>query len=152
MTEKLKRKNDEPIPRRYWWIFGILAILLLIGLRFPIRLRVSYELNSIFYILIGISCLLAMVRFIRRFHWRQGVVILMLCCIVLTGLNIKAMGGVYLPLFETPCRAKSIGIFTNYDCKTQMGCYVGWAEYVGVRGMPIVVRTSEYWNGYCILF
>lgn len=152
MTDIPKRKNDEPIPHRYWWIFGTLAIVLLIGLRFPIRLRISHEWNLVFYFLIGVSCSLATVSFIKRFRWRHKVVIVMLTCIVLTGLNIKNMNGIYIPSFEASCTQEHSGIIAIYRCSFQHSCYAATADYVSLPILPIGIRISEYWSGLCILF
>jgi hypothetical protein len=152
MTDKPKRKNDQPIPRCYWWIFGILAIVLLIGLRFPVRLWASYEVNFLLYVLIAVACSLATIQFIKRFRWRHKIVIVLLTCFVLTGLNIRNMYDVYIPIYEPTCTIENFGMMSVHDCIQQAGCFVSTAQYVGVRGMPIVVRTSEYWNGYCMLF
>jgi hypothetical protein len=141
LMANMKRKNDEPIPRRYWWIFGTLAILLLIGLRYPIRLWTWYELNFLFYLLIGVAFSIALVRFIRRFHWRHGVAILILTCVVLTGLSIKNMGGVYTPVYEPSCTTEDNGIFIVHTCDS---CpYMMAAKYVGLRGLPVVVQIDS---------
>ena len=152
MTDKPKRKNDQPIPRRYWWIFGTLALVLLIGLRFPVRVWASYEVNSLLYVLIFVSCILGTIHFIQRFRWRHKIVIVMLTCIVLTGLNIRNMGYMPLPVYEPTCTTENLGILSSYDCTQQAGCFISNAQYVGVQGIPIVLITSVYWNGLCSLF
>jgi hypothetical protein len=151
MTEKPKRKNDEPIPRRYWWIFGILTLVMLIGLRFPVRITASFTLNLLLYVLIVLACFLAMIRFIQRFRWKHAVVFLMLICIVLTGLNIRFTFLIsdFPPLFEASCTTEHFGIFSTYHCYAEPWCYK-WADYIGLRGIPIVVQTNTVIS--CVLF
>jgi hypothetical protein len=155
MSEKPKRKNDQPIPRRYWWFFGVLATLLLVGLWFPIRLLTWYELNFILYVLIGVACFLMLIHFIRRFHWRRGVTILILLCILLTGLNIVEMVNNSYTAMVVPqsCSSEDFGILSFADCITQgTGCFVVAVSYVGIRGIPIVIQTHIYMDGTCSLF
>lgn len=150
MTDKPKRKNDDPIPRRYWWIFGTLALVLLIGLRFPVRLKASYDFNVMFYSLIGLGCILTTTHFVRRYHWQRNIVIVMLGCVILIGFNTKDMADNYAPLFDVPCTTNYVGIFTTHLCTTFWVC--DGAEYIGLRNIPIVIRTYAVSNHPCVAF
>jgi hypothetical protein len=140
MTDKPKRKNDQPIPRRYWWIFGTLAILLLINLRFPVKIIVSNHLNTLPYLIVMLVCIVVLIDFIRRFHWKQAVTIVIALCILLGGFNIF-FG--FQPMSDT-CTTQHSRILTTYTCLT-LTWYMAWidADYVGLRGIPIVVMVAK---------
>jgi len=69
--------------RYYWIIFGVL----LISFAFPVRILSNWWINPILYGLLTLACFLTMSRFIRRYYWKQMIVVVMLACTVLSGLH-----------------------------------------------------------------
>jgi hypothetical protein len=149
MSEKPKRKNDEPIPRRYWWIFGILAILLLITLPFPIRILYWWELNSILYGLIALACLLATVRFIQRFHWKRRIVIMMLICNLLVGFQTYASTRI-THFDNNQCESVDDRLITWTYC--EIPCLASVAGYVSIGDLPIAIEMYIGHGWFCSLF
>jgi hypothetical protein len=145
MTEKTKRKNAPPTPKAYWWIFGTLALVLLIGLWYPIHLTASYDVNAVLYALIGLACLLTLIRFVRLYRWKRPIVIVIVLCVLFAVLVP------YVSVIETNeyCRVHSDGIFTVYDCSPG-----GWmmSKHIGLANFPIVIRTGYWCCCWCPIF
>ena len=152
MTDKPKRKNDQPIPRRYWWIFGILAIVLLIGLRFPVRILYWWALNPIGYALLTMACFIAMIRFVQNFHSKRILVLLIVGCFLLSSLHcIGSMWFYQLITHEhetwvrdrgSQCVSKHSELFTTTEC----GNWFYSVDFVSLRYIPIAVETYGYWS------
>ncbi|GAB5493877.1 MAG: hypothetical protein Phog2KO_40920 [Phototrophicaceae bacterium] len=62
---KQKRKEQPYNARRYWIIFSVLTVLLLI----PFRIVGYWGLTYSIYAVISVVMLGALVRFIRRYSW-----------------------------------------------------------------------------------
>lgn len=67
-TEKAKRKGSPPNLRRYWRIFGLIAILLII----PFRVVPYWTAMAYTYIAISILIGLSILRFIWCYGLKRG--------------------------------------------------------------------------------
>jgi hypothetical protein len=153
MNEKPKRKNDEPIPRRYWWIFGILAILLLGTLPFPIRILYWWVLNPLLYWLITLACLWAVVRFIRRYSWKRRIVPVMLVTLLLAWWHFIPLSFVEfmeMNYSDRTCSVEYSGIMTTHHCARVFcrGAFFAPTtvisfDYVTLGHLPIAFQTTE---------
>ena len=149
MTEKPKRKNAPPTPKAYWWIFGTLALILLIGLRYPIVFTTSEAINGLMYFLIAVTCGLTLVHFVRRYHWKRIIVIVMVLSILLTGINFMNLP-INLPLAFSLCESNHYdSVFVSLRCSDLELHY----DFAGIRGIPIfvIIETSS-WCCCCGLF
>lgn len=84
---KEKRKEQPYNARRYWLIFSVLAVLLLI----PFRIVGYWMLTDIIYVSISLVVVVVLVRFVRRYSWRKWIVGLMLICVMLPILQIMTI-------------------------------------------------------------
>ncbi len=82
---KEKRKGHPYNSRRYWIIFSVLAVLLLI----PFRIVGYWTLTNIIYSLISIIIGIVLIRFIQRYSWKRWIVALMLICMMLPIFQIS---------------------------------------------------------------
>ena len=151
MTDKPKRKNDQPIPRRYWWIFGTLLIVLLIGLRYPIFVTPSLQMNLLVYPIISVACILTFIHFVIRFHWKRFIVVVMLMCSYLAFVySVEPIEG-YVFSYEVSCTTELRGILRKYHCQYTYMAYrayrtdTHWADYIGILSLPILLRTDIGW-------
>ncbi|GAB5493878.1 MAG: hypothetical protein Phog2KO_40930 [Phototrophicaceae bacterium] len=110
---KQKRKEQPYNARRYWIIFSVLTILLLI----PFRILYRADLQNTLYILLSIMLDIVLVRFVIRHGWRKKVVILMVICLLLPIVQV----------WQTPdfyrCDEINEGeIFQRRSCGYAWGC------------------------------
>ena len=141
MTEKAKRKNDDPIPRHYRWIFGMLAIVLLISLRFPIQILYRWELNPLLYALITFGCFVSLLYFILRHHWKRRVVALVLICMLLSGLHTMVYNLINaLSMSDRPCLVFEDNLITKVTCCTDTYSYT---EYISIADLPIAILIDN---------
>jgi hypothetical protein len=142
MAEKSKHKNDEPIPRRYWWIFSILALVLLIGLRFPVQILYWWEVNLFLYRLIAVGCLVATFQFIRRYRWQHILVVVMLVCTVLAGWN-GYVANIWWALRDSraECYTEPYAFVVITKCRVG-GSYGG--DYISIRYIPIGIEVDRW--------
>jgi hypothetical protein len=141
MTEKPKRKNAPPTPKAYWWLFGTLAFVLLIGLRYPIRFLPTYGINALLYMLMTASCALALFYFVLHYYWKRMIVIAMVVCICLALLNTVLAVIFHGVDNKQSCTIQHTGIFTNYTCEDGLT----YTKAYGLRGIPIVITTAFDW-------
>jgi hypothetical protein len=148
MTDKAKRKNDDPIPRRYWWIFGTLATMLLIGLRYPIRILTIWSLNPIIYAMLAISSLLAAGYVMRRYGWKQQIVAVMILCSLLSGWQgiVSARQG---GLNADFCGVDTSGFLTHHRCSYVGNCPTLLRDYVTIGNLPIGIELLDYYDNPC---
>lgn len=102
--EKSKRKRGEISLRTYWRIFLPLLIVLIVFLKFPLRIA-YYDLvdDIVLYGALSLICMFSALRIYRRFHneARRRTFIVLLCAI-LSGVHVfdlailrAGTGGVY---------------------------------------------------------
>jgi hypothetical protein len=132
MSEKSKRKNDEPIPRRYWWIFGILAILLLIPFRTP---------ENFVYILTGYVVMFFVVgnitvEFLRNYGSRYHIVILMLACLMMPFAQLWFITQ-HEPMLFVECESKQEGVLAVANCIEECWTNMDAARYITVFRLPV---------------
>jgi hypothetical protein len=92
--DKGKRKTSEFNSRRYWRIFLPLGIILLLCVRFPIRITLPDLYDDILlYGAISLISLLVAIRIYHRSKWayRQLLVVILLCA-VLSGWQVIDLG------------------------------------------------------------
>jgi hypothetical protein len=142
IVDNSKRKNDEPIPRRYWIIFGTLAIVLLIGLRFPVKILYWWELNPFLYRLIAVGCLVSMFQFIRRYRWQHILVCVMLLCTVLAGWN-GYTANIWWLLRDSRAECYTEPYFFVTITKCRVGGSFG-ADYISIGYIPIGIEVDTW--------
>jgi hypothetical protein len=81
---KEKRKQSPINLKRYWLIFGLLAIVLLI----PFRLVGYWMLTNLIYLSISVMVGIALLRYVRRYGWKHWIVLLMLFVVSLPVLQV----------------------------------------------------------------
>ena len=64
-------------------IFGAL----LISFFYPLRYLPAWWVNPVWYGLLTLACLLATIRFVQHHPWDQRIVLVMLACPLMAGLN-----------------------------------------------------------------
>jgi hypothetical protein len=141
MNEKLKRKNDEPIPRRYWWIFSTLTILLVIPLRTPENF--VYTLTwyiALFFVVGNIT-----VEFIRSYGSRHAIVVLMFACLIMPFAQLWFITQ-HEPMLFVECESKQEGILTVSDCSEVCWTNVDTARYVTVSRLPVSLLIQPIWD------
>ena len=156
MTEKPKRKNAPPTPKAYWWIFGTLALVLLIGLWYPIRLVAPYIFNVVLYAVIALPCYLALAYSFDRYIWKRAIVIVMFLCLLLTIWNVILCMFPSNNISTEYCTVEKQGILAKYSCVVESKCSpfledATKANYVSVRGLPIAIRY-DYETGLGCLY
>jgi len=144
----MKRKNDQAIPRRYWWIFGTLAILLLIGLRFPVRILTNWTLNPLMYVLLVTGCLITLGYILNRYGWKRQIVALILVCSILSGWQVfvSARQG---DLNNEFCSVDSSGLITRYHCAYIGNCPTLLRDYATLGNLPIGIELLDYYDNPC---
>jgi hypothetical protein len=83
--EKSKRKNGELNAKRYWQIFGILAIILLVMVRYPVRVWLSQTLDDmLIFGILSLGCLYTAIHIYRRSKWqfRRLIAVILLCAVL----------------------------------------------------------------------
>jgi CDP-diglyceride synthetase len=144
----MKRKNDEAIPRRYGWLFGILAIVMLIGLRFPVRILTFWALNSVTYVLLVLGCLITLGYVITRYGWQKSLVTLILVCAVLASWQVFASAR-QGDLNHDFCTGDSRGLITRYRCTYIGNCPTLLRDYVTLGKLPIGIELLDYYDNPC---
>lgn len=88
--EKSKRKNGELNTKRYWQIFGILAIILLVMVRFPVRIWLSETLDDILIFgIVSLGCLYMAIHIYRQSKWQfKRLMMVILLCVTLSGWQV----------------------------------------------------------------
>jgi hypothetical protein len=144
----MKRKNDEAIPRRYWWIFSILALVLLIGLRFPVRILTIWTLNPLTYVLLVIGCLMTLGYILKRYGWKRQLVTLIIVCSILSGWQtfVSARQG---GLNNDFCTVDSTGLITRYRCTYIGNCPTLLRDYATLGNLPIGIELLDYYDNPC---
>lgn len=69
--------------RLYWVVF----IGLLVSLSFPLRVISVWWINPVLYICLMLVCLYTTLCFVHNRGWKHMVVLIMIVCTVLAGLN-----------------------------------------------------------------
>jgi hypothetical protein len=89
-VEKSKRKNGELDTKRYWQIFGTLAIVLLIMVRFPVRVWLIETLDDILIFgILSLGCLYTALRVYRQRRWQSWrLMAVILLCAALSGWQV----------------------------------------------------------------
>jgi hypothetical protein len=125
--EKVKRKTSELNSRRYWLIFLPLAIVLLICLRFPIRITLPDLTDDILlYGSISLVSLLVALRIYVRSKWAyRRLLAVVLLCSALAGWQLIDLGVLRAPRSGTFC----------YDVGYQ-DSYIGYAYYSSTFKIP----------------
>ncbi len=77
MKEKHKGQPDNL--KRYWLIFGLLAIVLLL----PFRLMEYWLLTNAIYLVISVMIAVSILHFVSRYSWKRWIIIPMLICVLL---------------------------------------------------------------------
>lgn len=147
-SEKAKRKGTPLNLRRYWLIFGLIVILLII----PFRIVPYWTAMAYTYVAISVLIGLAILRFIWRYSFRHWVLILMLICMLLP------IGQIMLINSETingNCYTEQQGIRTIISCSTvSSSCPYGkGSTYVALQGLPVSILTASYRGSlfmYCL--
>ena len=134
-----KRKNIPATPKSYYWFFGILTLMLVIGVRYPVQVMADYEVNTLLYALITVGVGLTLIRFINRYHWQRKIVILMAVCFGFAGMVMALEFASIEPVdIESTCIVQNDGLFTVYNCQE----YWMEREYLGLGNIPIVITTE----------
>src|SRR5687768_10720040 len=91
--EKAKRKNGELNAKRYWQIFGILAIVLLVMVRFPVRVWLSQTLDDmLLFGILSLGCLYTAIHIYRRSKWQfRRLIAVILLCATLSGWQVSVL-------------------------------------------------------------
>jgi hypothetical protein len=138
MTDKPKRKNDQPIPRRYWWIFGMIAVLLWI---YPTRILTHWWVNPIIYAVITVGLLIATFGLLRRYSWKRPFFVLVALCVVLASWQVP------LSIAENGnCWVEDIRYSKYFACAIRRGEYSDW---VHLGGYQQIVDYPIASSGYC---
>jgi hypothetical protein len=93
-VEKSKRKNGELNSKRYWQIFGTLAIILLVMLRFPVRVWLSETLDDILIFgTLSLGCLYTAIHVYRHSKWQfRRLIAVILLCATLSAWQVLDLG------------------------------------------------------------
>jgi hypothetical protein len=148
MSDKPKRKNNDPVPRRYWWIFGTLAIVLLIGLRFPVRILSVWSLNPVLYGVITSGCLIATICVARSHGWKRQLIAIMVLCALLSGWQTVVsmrQGG----LNSEFCSVAHNGLVTRHRCTFIGNCPTLLRDYATIGNLPIGIELLDYYDNPC---
>lgn len=135
MNEKLKRKGTPPNIRRYWQIFGLIAILLII----PFRVVPYWTAMTYTYLAISVLIGLSILRFIWRYGLRRWVLILMLICMLLPIGQIMLIGGGEAVNGE--CFAEDSGVFTTITCTDD--CDWTSSKHVTLHDLPVSIFVDS---------
>ena len=84
MTEKPKRNNSDANPAGYWWLFGVVAFVLI---WYPFRVLPHGWINPILYGLLTVILAITTILFIGFYGWKQEVILILVVCTVLAGKN-----------------------------------------------------------------
>ena len=142
----MKRKNDQPIPRRYWWIFGILALVLLIPFRTPENMLITFFGYVVMFFVVGNVT----VEFVRNHGIRYLVIVLALGCMMLPFAQLYFITQHEPFLLFVECERKQEGILTISDCIAD--CYfenplnADVARYVTIFRLPVSVLIQPIWD------
>jgi hypothetical protein len=141
LMEKVKRKNTDFNPRRYWRIFLPLTLVLLFCLRFPIRITIPDLYDDILlYGGISLVSFLVALRIYRRSKWvyRRLLAVILLCSI-LVGWQVIDLAYLRLP---------TTGHALFADETTLLEDYRGVAYYEGRFNNPYCYALSENFFGF----
>jgi hypothetical protein len=138
MTDKPKRKNAEPTPRRYWWIFGTLTVFLF---AYPIRILTYWWINPILYFVLTIGLLIATLGLLHRYGWQRPLFVLVAICIYLSAahiqLSIRQIGSCYIDDYR----------YSKYfACSLHDEDYFNW-KFLG--GYQQIASSPIGMSGYC---
>jgi hypothetical protein len=88
------------------------------------------------------------IAFVRRYGLRQKIVMLILACVLVSGwiAYISPTESMFDPSF---CSSQQTGIFVYHECGYIGNCPTLELGYIGIRGIPIVLKIHDYYDNPC---
>lgn len=157
---KQKRKEQPYNARRYWMIFSVLAVLLLIPFRFTIFIgdyaTVEGNLTVWAYRLVSLCIFLFGLKFIFTHRLRRNILLTMLIiaclCVSFYQTNNNTRGSdwhcINSQYFHTVTDAEEWDgvIFEPIWCSGHILGACCWMEYVKIRYIPITIKAEWFQN------
>ena len=150
MYAKSKRKHEIVNLIPYWRILLPLTIVLIIGIRFPVRILLRWELNFLLYGGIVLGCLMILFKLWRFRDASRIIMSLVLLCGILAsvqlGYSIIRQPHTYPLNSSTLCR--NAGDLESWDsglaCHfyVDYGCFVEIDRYLGTHLLAISTGES----------
>ena len=154
MDDKSKRKNDFN-PQPYWRVLIPIMVVLIIGIWFPVRTLLLWELNYLLYGGIVLGCVVAILRLWRYRNSTDLLMSVIFLCGVLASVQLgySAMRPphTYPPDSSTVCRdagewrwdAEAWESEGGLACHfyVDRGCFIDVERYLGTH--LIAIHTGE---------
>lgn len=151
-----KTKNDGDTLRRYWRIFIPLTVILVLMVRFPLRIDLREAFwDAVFYGTISLTCIATAIYIYRRFGKRiYRLIAVMLLCSILSGWQIIDMT---ILRYDRPFGYSFAGLANIFEPlhkgetyyslhfpRDDIVCHILIERYIGNNFMAIVYSTDRY--------